>query len=112
MILTNVGSALTDSKRPRGLSILNFTYDLDSYATERGFLYSLNDAIPNTPARTFAELLIRLDAALDRGQMDAVQYARVRSLFHTHTGSPSAVVARHIAELHETPLMHPLPDDT
>ena len=95
-----------------GRPLLNFTYDLDSYAAERGFLYPLNDAIPDTPFRTFDELLIRLDAALHRGQLDSVQYTRVRSLFHSHTGSPSAVVAHHIAELHETPLMHPLPDDT
>ena len=89
-----------------GRPILNFAYDLDTYANERGFLYPLTEAMPNKPFRTFDELLVRLDAALHREQLNLVQYRTVRSLFHGHTGSSSAAVAARINELNETPLSH------
>ena len=82
-----------------GRPILNFTYDLDSYVGERGFLYSLEEAMPDQPFRTFHELLRRLDAALSGKGLNPIQYERAKRLFHSHSGEASKGVAERIREL-------------
>lgn len=89
-----------------GRPILNFTYDLESYVKERGFLYNLAEALPSTPIRTFEELLASLETALDGQPANAAQYAHARALFHSHGGSSSADVADRIRELSEAPFTH------
>jgi CDP-glycerol glycerophosphotransferase len=79
-----------------GRPILNFTYDIDSYVNERGFLYELDDAMPNTPFRTFDEFLIRIDAALNGRELNLLKYKKVTSLFHSHTNHSSIEVLNHI----------------
>lgn len=82
-----------------GRPILNFTYDIDSYVEERGFLYPLDDAMPNKPFRTFDELLIRLQSALNGDEIDVTRYKKATSLFHDHPEQSSKQVMRHIEAL-------------
>ncbi len=79
-----------------GRPILNFTYDIDSYVNERGFLYQLDDAMPNTPFRTFDELVANMDAALNGQELNLPQYRKVTSLFHAHANHSSVEVLDHI----------------
>lgn len=81
-----------------GRPILNFTYDLDTYVHERGFLYELMEATPDAPFRTFEELMARLEAALEGRRANSAQYSKATSLFHSHTGSPSATVMALVKE--------------
>lgn len=82
-----------------GRPILNFTYDLDSYVKERGFLYELAQAMPDAPFLSFEDLLTRLDAALDGERTNDAQYSKSLSLFHGHAGSPSVAVATLVKNL-------------
>ena len=82
-----------------GRPIANFTYDLDDYVGERGFLYALEDAMPDRPFRTFDELLARLDAVFAGRALDPSQYEKAKRLFHGHSGEPSKGVVERIKAL-------------
>lgn len=82
-----------------GRPILNFTYDLDNYVGERGFLYPLEDAMPDRPFRTFGELLTRLDTLLSGRELNPIQYKNSKDLFHGHSGNSSKAVAERIMAL-------------
>ena len=82
-----------------GRPILHFTYDMADYVKERGFLYSLQDALAGPAIGTFSELATRLDETLGRGVVDRDQYGRAKALFHSHGNSPSAAVADRIRAL-------------
>lgn len=85
-----------------GRPVLNFTYDIDSYVSERGFLYNLDDAMVDTWFKTFEELLTRIDRALSGMGVNAPQYSRVRSLFHNHGNRSSLLATNKIKELAES----------
>ena len=82
-----------------GRPILNFTYDLDSYVGERGFLYTLDEAMPDRPFRTFDELQRRLDAVFSGQELNLTQYEKAKRLFHGHSGEASKEVAERIRKL-------------
>ena len=82
-----------------GRPIVNFTYDIDSYVEERGFLYPLEEAMPDKPFRTFDEMLERMKVALDGDEPNVAQYQKATALFHGHTDQPSKVVMQFVKEL-------------
>lgn len=67
-----------------GRPILHFTYDIDSYVKERGFLYDLDQAVASTWFVSFDDLITKLDQALGNKSFDAQQYTQSKNLFHTH----------------------------
>ena len=79
--------------------ILFFTYDIDRYISERGFLYKLTDAMTGAWFTTFDELVMRLESALENGVDEKEQYLRVRSLFHAHDNKSAQTVADKIRGL-------------
>ena len=82
-----------------GKPILHFTYDLDEYYKERGFLYDINDAFASQEVLSFDDLLENLDDALSNGISDENRYARVKHLFHEYVGNGSAGVVENIKEI-------------
>ncbi len=82
-----------------GRPILNFTYDIDSYVEERGFLYPLEDAMPDKPFRTFDEMLARVEVALNGGETNVAQYKKATALFHNHPDQSSKRVMQLVKEL-------------
>ena len=82
-----------------GRPILHFTYDMADYVKERGFLYSLHDALTGPAIGTFADLSARLDEALQRGVTHGDQYARARTLFHAHGERAALDVANRVRAL-------------
>lgn len=82
-----------------GRPILPFTYDIDSYVNERGFLYDLEEALPAAWFRSADELVTRLDAALSGAGLQSDRYESAKRLFHVHGDRPSADVANRIRML-------------
>jgi len=82
-----------------GRPVLPFTYDIDSYVNERGFLYDLEDALPAAWFRTADELIIRLDAALSGAGLHKERYESAKRLFHVHGDRSAADVASRIRTL-------------
>ena len=82
-----------------GRPILHFTYDMADYVKERGFLYSLDDALAGPAIDSFAELGARLDEALQRGIAHEDQYARAKNLFHSHGERAALAIANKVREL-------------
>jgi CDP-glycerol glycerophosphotransferase (TagB/SpsB family) len=82
-----------------GRPILNFTYDIDEYVKERGFLYDLKDALPGAWFTSVADLLLKLEAALEGQGVDAGRYLRAKNLFHSHSGNSAAQVTANIKAL-------------
>ena len=84
-----------------GKPIIHFIYDLAEYTAERGFLYSLDDALTSAPVTSFDELLSTLDHALSNGSepLDKNRYERAKRLFHAHGPNPSLEVANRIRKL-------------
>ncbi len=79
--------------------ILYFTYDIDSYVSERGFLYDLNDAMIDQWFTSPYELVRQLDATL-RGEVSLTdRYRRVKALFHEHSDCSAKAVANKIVEI-------------
>lgn len=105
LLLKEAGALITDyssiyidfliTNRP----IVYFTYDIDSYVNERGFLYPLDDAFVCEPATTFDQLLIDIQRAVTDGVVDKNRYDRVKSLFHQHDGASGLSVANNIKAL-------------
>lgn len=85
-----------------GRPILHFTYDIDSYVKERGFLYEIDEAVASTWFRTFDELIARLDDALAGKATDVERYANAKRLFHTHSGASAAAATQKIKLLAES----------
>lgn len=69
-----------------GKPILHFTYDLEEYYKERGFLYDINDAFASQEVLSFDQLLNNLDETLGKGIADVDRYERVKKLFHEYVG--------------------------
>ena len=82
-----------------GKPILHFTYDIDEYVRERGFLYDLETVLPSKWFRTPDELLARLESSLSGSGIDDDQYARSKDIFHQHGERPSAQVVKKIGTL-------------
>jgi CDP-glycerol glycerophosphotransferase (TagB/SpsB family) len=76
--------------------ILHFTYDLDSYVNERGFLYDLKEAVASPCFTSFEQLLKRLERALETGGLDPEHHQRARKLFHSHQDDSAREVAQRI----------------
>lgn len=79
--------------------VLPFTYDIDSYVSERGFLYDLDDALPASWFRTADELVTRLDEALSGRGMEPQRYEAAKRLFHVHGNAAAADVTGRIRAL-------------
>jgi len=82
-----------------GRPVLPFTYDIDSYVKERGFLYDLDEALPAAWFRTADELIARLDAALGGTGLQSERYESAKRLFHVHGDRSAADVASKIRAL-------------
>jgi len=82
-----------------GRPILPFTYDVDSYVQERGFLYSLDEALPAPCIRGFGDLLVHLEGALRGALLSPQQYAASKALFHSHADNAGAQVVAKIKAL-------------
>ena len=82
-----------------GKPILHFTYDLEEYYKERGFLYDINDAFASQEVLSFDDLLNNLDNTLSKGISDENRYVRVKELFHEYVGNGSAGVVENIKEI-------------
>jgi CDP-glycerol glycerophosphotransferase (TagB/SpsB family) len=82
-----------------GRPILHFTYDVEEYVKERGFLYELDEALPSKWFKSFGELLAQLDAALEGRGIDAQRYSGAKMLFHTHADHSGLQVANRIRAL-------------
>ena len=82
-----------------GRPVLPFTYDIDSYVSERGFLYDLEDALPASWFRTADELIARLDAALSGEGVEPRRYEAAKRLFHAHGNAAAADVTSRIRAL-------------
>ena len=105
LLLKEAGALITDyssiyidfliTDRP----IVYFTYDIDSYVNERGFLYELDDAFVCEPAITFDQLLIDITRAVTEGVVDKNRYGRVKSLFHQHDTDSGLSVVNNIKAL-------------
>jgi len=65
--------------------ILHFTYDIDRYIGERGFLYNFEDAIAGPYFCSFKELIDHLDSALASQNPRHCKHSSATELFHTHT---------------------------
>lgn len=79
-----------------GKPIVHFTYDLESYVTERGFLYSLEDALATAPSLTAFAAIEQIDLALSGQFPHLHRYRSALELFHDHRGVHAAadVVAK------------------
>ena len=83
-----------------GRPILHFTYDLDSYVNERGFLYSLEDAFAGPGFATFDELLVQLGNLLSGNESGvAKQYHTAYKLFHSHGTEPAMDVVKKVKSI-------------
>lgn len=82
-----------------GRPILHFTYDIDDYVNERGFLYDLDEALPSKWFRSVSELLAQLDSALEGRGMDEQRYGNAKALFHAHADRSGLQVANKIRSL-------------
>ena len=76
--------------------ILHFTYDLENYVNERGFLYDLHDATASPCLASFGELLAQLERVLITGKVEPDQYQRAITLFHSHSEHSARDVAQRI----------------
>ena len=82
-----------------GRPILHFTYDIHEYVKERGFLYSLDEALPSKWFDTAEQLVQELESALTGAIRDSSRYAAARKLFHSHGTTEAADVVREIKGL-------------
>lgn len=82
-----------------GRPILHFTYDINSYINERGFLYDLDEALASRWFTSFDDLIDRLKGALEAQQSPSRRYLRASSLFHDHPHEPAKEVANKICEM-------------
>lgn len=82
-----------------GRPVIHFTYDLESYVAERGFLYSLDEALAAKPSLTATDMIGELDLALGGQYAHKAQYAKALALFHEHGGNTAAQVASRICDL-------------
>ena len=82
-----------------GRPILHFTYDLESYYKERGFLYDIDTAFASKEFLRFEDLIEKLDKALKGEGVDKEQYRRARELFHDHGDQSSAIVVGEIKRI-------------
>ncbi|CAN5540569.1 N/A [soil metagenome] len=98
VLITDYSSLYIDFL-PLRRPILHFTYDIDTYVTERGFLYALDDALASVPFRTFPDLLARLTDALQKQDIDPTRHAQAMRLFHDHGDRPALDVAKRIRQL-------------
>ena len=105
LLLKEAGALITDYSSIyidfliTGRPVVYFTYDIDSYVNERGFLYELDEAFVCEPALTFDQLLIDIKRALSEGVVDKNRYDRVKSLFHQHGADSGLSVANNIKAL-------------
>lgn len=76
--------------------IIYFTYDLQRYYEERGFLYSLEEAFCDDPVESFNTLIEKLDTVVRNGVSDVIRYERTKSLFHSHSSKPSREVVSNV----------------
>lgn len=105
LLLKEAGALITDyssiyidfliTNRP----IVYFTYDIDSYINERGFLYDLEEAFVCDPVVTFNQLLDDVERAVMMGVTDEERYGRVKSLFHQHDDNSGLAVVNKIKDL-------------
>jgi len=105
LLLKEAGALITDyssiyidyliTDRP----IVYFTYDIDRYINERGFLYELVEAFVCDPAIGFKQLLTDIECAITEGVKDRARYHRVKSLFHQHADSCALNVVNKIKAL-------------
>lgn len=79
--------------------ILHFTYDLEEYYKERGFLYDIDDAFASKEVLSFDQLLGNLDETLSMGIADVDRYQRVKVLFHEYSENGSAGVVENIKNI-------------
>jgi len=79
--------------------IIHFTYDLETYVQERGFLYEVDEAFAGGRAMTFEELINCLDAALEDPSYEKARREESFRLFHDHADRPAAEVALRIKAL-------------
>ena len=95
VLVTDYSSIYIDfmvTKRP----CVFFAYDLESYVSERGFLYDYESAIAGPNARTFHELYNALSLALAaNGAVDDL-YRSSEALFHQHDRFPSRRVIENV----------------
>ena len=82
-----------------GKPILHFTYDLDEYYKERGFLYDINDAFASQEVLSFDDLLNELDRTLSKGVSDKDRYSHAKNLFHEYVGNGTTGVVENIKEI-------------
>jgi len=78
---------------------LHFTYDLENYYKERGFLYNIEEAFASEKILNFSELIYHLEQSLEKGITDAACYQQSKQLFHDYEGSSSVAVAEHIRDI-------------
>lgn len=79
--------------------ILHFTYDVDSYVNERGFLYKLEDAFASQYFTTFNELIDKLASVLDGKELDKEMRLKSFDLFHEHVDNSGLQVVNKIRNL-------------
>lgn len=105
LLLKEAGALITDyssiyidfliTDRP----ILYFTYDLNQYVNERGFLYELDEAFVCDPSMNFEQLLGDLKYVFLEGVIDSERYKNVKTLFHQHESSSAERVTENIKSL-------------
>ena len=79
--------------------VLHFTYDVDSYVNERGFLYELEDAFASQHFTTFEMLLEKLKNAIQGNDDSSQQRLKSKALFHEHGTESAKQVVDKIKEL-------------
>jgi CDP-glycerol glycerophosphotransferase (TagB/SpsB family) len=95
ILITDYSSIYIDfllTKRP----ILYFTYDVESYLQERGFLYELEEAFTDQYFTTFSMLLDKLSNILKNSTINKDTYQRTLRLFHTHDSHSGRQVVEEI----------------
>lgn len=99
VLITDYSSIYLDfllTNRP----ILHFVYDYEEYMQNRiGFFYETEEVFAGPLCRTFDELVVSLQRALETGVENVARYARTRSLFHQHGTDSAIAVADHIRTL-------------
>lgn len=79
--------------------ILHFAYDLEVYASGRGFVHDPHEAFAGPCVRTFDALVPHLENALSDPCLWRAERSKARQLFHTHAGNSAHEVATRIRDL-------------
>lgn len=79
--------------------VLHFTYDLEDYYKERGFLYDINEAFACKEILLFDNLVKMIEFSLKDGILDVDRYNKSKQLFHDYRGHGTSTVVENIKNI-------------